>query len=51
MLFLGNILPYKYWAFLGSVTLGVDTMCSPPALKPEKPSPRVHNGNICCLKS
>ena len=24
---------------------------SHPALKPEKPSLRVNNGNICCLKS
>ena len=30
---------------------GVDTMCPLPVLKPEKPSPRVNNGNIRCLKS
>ena len=52
MLNLNPINTGLFWAqqLCVSVTF-LGALCVPPALKQEKPSPRVNNGNICCLKS
>ena len=49
--FQSDTLTLSILVFFGLRNSGGGHYVSPPALKPEKPSPRVNNGHICCLKS